>query len=67
MKGSRFTTEQFSGSLKEQESGLKVSDLCRRHGSSEVTLALPTTVPATDMSLPETMMTLSLAATMLPT
>ena len=37
MKRSRFTEEQIIGILKEQESGLKTADVCRRHGISEAT------------------------------
>ena len=37
MKRSRFTEEQIIGILKEQESGLKVSDLFRKHGISDAT------------------------------
>ena len=37
MKRSRFTEEQIIGILKEQESGLKTADVCRRHGISEGT------------------------------
>ncbi|PYD78246.1 hypothetical protein CFR77_11950 [Komagataeibacter sucrofermentans] len=37
MKRSRYTEEQIMGILKEQESGLKVSDLCRKHGISDAT------------------------------
>jgi len=34
MKKSRFTEEQIIGILKEQETGVPVADLCRKHGMS---------------------------------
>ncbi|WES30017.1 IS3 family transposase [Varunaivibrio sulfuroxidans] len=37
MKRSRFTEEQIIGILREQESGQKTVDVCRRHGVSEAT------------------------------
>jgi putative transposase len=37
MKRSRFTEEQIIGVRREQEAGMKVSDLCRKHGISEPT------------------------------
>ncbi len=37
MKRSRFTEEQIIGILKEQESGQRTADVCRRHGISEAT------------------------------
>ena len=33
----RFTEEQMIGVLKEHESGVKVSELCRKHGISDAT------------------------------
>jgi putative transposase len=33
----RFSESQIIGILKEQESGLKVSELCRKHGISDAT------------------------------
>jgi putative transposase len=38
MKKSRFKTEQIIGIVKEHESGLKASDLARKHGVSEHTI-----------------------------
>ena len=37
MKKSKFTESQIIGILKEQEQGVKVSELCRQHGISEPT------------------------------
>lgn len=37
MKKTRFTEEQIIAVLKEQEVGMKVVDLCRKHGISEQT------------------------------
>ena len=37
MKRSRFSEEQIIGVLREQESGLKVAEVCRKHGISEPT------------------------------
>ena len=37
MKRSRFTEEQIIAILREQESGQKTADVCRRHGISEAT------------------------------
>lgn len=37
MKRSRFSEERIIGVLKEQESGAKVDDICRRHGISQAT------------------------------
>jgi putative transposase len=35
MKRSRFTEEQILGVLREQEAGMKVSEVCRKHRISE--------------------------------
>jgi putative transposase len=37
MKRSRFTQEQIIGILREQEAGVPVADLCRKHGLSSPT------------------------------
>jgi putative transposase len=37
MKQSRFTEEQIIGILREQETGVPVADLCRKHGLSSPT------------------------------
>jgi putative transposase len=37
MKRSRFSEEQIIGVLREQEAGMKVSEVCREHGISEPT------------------------------
>ena len=37
MKPSRFTEEQIIGILREQETGAKTADVCRKHGVSSAT------------------------------
>jgi putative transposase len=37
MKKTRFTETQIVSILKKQESGIKVSDICREHGISDAT------------------------------
>jgi len=37
MKKSRFTEEQIIAVLKEQQAGIPVAELCRKHGVSEAT------------------------------
>ena len=37
MKKSRFSEEQIIGILKEQQAGLPVTEICRRHGISDAT------------------------------
>jgi putative transposase len=37
MKKTRFNEAQIIGILNEQEQGIKVSDLCRKHGISDAT------------------------------
>jgi putative transposase len=38
MKRSRFTEEQIIGILKENETGVPVADLCRKHGVSDASI-----------------------------
>jgi putative transposase len=38
MKKSRFTTEQIIGILKENDEGIKASELARKHGVTEHTI-----------------------------
>ena len=38
MKRSRFNEEQIIGILKEQEAGVPVADLCRKHGVSNASI-----------------------------
>ena len=38
MKRSRFSEEQIIGILKEQETGVSVADLCRKHGVSDASI-----------------------------
>ena len=37
MERSRYTEEQIIGILKEQEAGVPVAELCRKHGMSDAT------------------------------
>src|ERR1700759_3903268 len=37
MKRGRFTEEQIIGVLREQEAGMKVAEVCRKHGIAEPT------------------------------
>lgn len=37
MKKSRFSEEQIIGVLKEQQAGLPVAEVCRKHGISDAT------------------------------
>ena len=38
MKRSRFSEEQIVGILKEQEAGVPVAELCRKHGVSDASV-----------------------------
>ena len=47
MKKTRFTEAQIIGILNEQEQGMKVSDLCRKHGISDAKFYSLSKFPAT--------------------
>lgn len=38
MKKTRFSDEQIIALLREQETGMKTADVCRKHGISSATL-----------------------------
>ena len=38
MKRNRFTEEQIIGILKDQQAGVSVADLCRKHGVSDASI-----------------------------
>ena len=38
MKRSRFTEDQIIGAVREQEAGMNVPEVCRKHGISQPTL-----------------------------
>jgi putative transposase len=38
MTRKRFSEEQIAGILKEQEAGVSVSELCRKHGVSDASI-----------------------------
>ena len=38
MKRSRFTEDQIIGAVREQEAGMNVPEVCRKHGVSQPTL-----------------------------
>ena len=38
MKRSRYSEEQIIGILKEQEAGIPVAELCRKHGVSDASI-----------------------------
>jgi len=38
MKRSRYSEEQIIGILKEQEAGIRVAELCRKHGVSDASI-----------------------------
>jgi transposase-like protein len=51
MRKSRFTETQIIGMIKEQEAGLTVAEVCRKHGISRNRPAAPLTSSAFSTSL----------------
>ena len=49
MKKSRFSKEQIIGILAEQESGMKVSEVCRKHGISDAKRLKPLETENTEL------------------
>ena len=54
MRRKRFTKERIIGILKEAEAGGKTTDLCRRHGISELDTCLTRSLSLNPSAFPAT-------------